>query len=89
MRVAIATLSLMCMTACFDDVNQVAGTGAVYTTRCSSSMEVKEGKFEARCTPASCTDRFKQAAEAGEEHRRDAEDPGRVGGPCQGAGAHQ
>lgn len=41
---------------CIDTVNQVAGTGSVYSTRCSAEMSVKGDIFEARCQPAACLD---------------------------------
>jgi hypothetical protein len=45
---------VLALLGCIDTVNQVAGTGSVYTTRCSAEMTVKGETYEARCEPASC-----------------------------------
>jgi hypothetical protein len=59
---------------CIEGVNQVAGMGAVYTTRCSSEMDVRGGEFFARCTPQSCDSHFESATVS---HVVVALDPGR------------
>ena len=44
---------------CVQELNQVAGTGATYSVRCSAQMDVKEGEvYEARCNPQSCEGSF-------------------------------
>jgi hypothetical protein len=50
---------LLLTTGCVSGVTQVAGTGAIYTTRCSSEMEVKGVEYFARCVPSSCDKTFK------------------------------
>ena len=50
---------LLFTTGCVSGVTQVAGTGAIYQTRCSSEMEVKGVEYFARCTPPSCATTFK------------------------------
>ncbi len=39
---------------CVDTLNQVAGTGSTYATRCSAEMDVKGDVYLTRCEPASC-----------------------------------
>ena len=43
-------------------VTQVAGTGSVYTTRCSAEMEVRGVEYHARCTPESCEPTYHSSA---------------------------
>ena len=50
------------LTGCVDEVNQVAGVGAIYTTRCSSRMTPKEAVFEAQCEPSPCEPTFRSVA---------------------------
>ena len=45
-----------------DGVSQVAGVGAVYTTRCSADMDAQESRYLARCTPEPCAPRFTSVA---------------------------
>lgn len=52
--IAVATLS----SGCGWTVQQVAGTGSVYQTRCSATMEAKGEAYFARCTPPECSDSF-------------------------------
>ena len=47
---------LLGLGGCIDTVNQVAGTGSVYTVRCSAEMDVKGDTYTARCDPAGCLD---------------------------------
>jgi hypothetical protein len=42
-------------TSCVEGVTQVAGTGALYHTRCSSDMLLQDGAYKATCTPEDCT----------------------------------
>lgn len=49
-------------TGCIDKVTQVAGTGSLYTTRCSAEMEVDGHEYEARCTPPACAPRYSDVA---------------------------
>ena len=45
--------------ACMGDVQQVAGTGAVYVTSCSADMMVTEDDtYRANCNPPPCGDGF-------------------------------
>lgn len=45
---------LLALLGCIDTLNQVAGTGAVYSARCSAEMEVRGEEYFARCTPPPC-----------------------------------
>ena len=45
---------LLGLVGCVQELNQVAGTGAVYGARCSAEMDVRGEAFEARCTPPAC-----------------------------------
>lgn len=47
---------------CVQGVTQVAGTGSVYTTRCSAEMEVRGHEYFTRCTPESCDTAYHSAA---------------------------
>jgi hypothetical protein len=49
---------LLLLAGCISGVTQVAGTGAVYTTRCSSDMDPTNGEYKARCTPPDCDTHF-------------------------------
>ena len=60
MRYAIPFALLLA--GCIDKVSQVAGIGAIYTTRCSSRMLPKEVVFEAQCEPAPCDSAFRSVA---------------------------
>lgn len=52
-------LAALGATACVGDVQQVAGTGAVYTTSCSADMLVTEDDtYRANCTPPPCGEGF-------------------------------
>ncbi|MBW2253223.1 MAG: hypothetical protein JRI25_01340, partial [Deltaproteobacteria bacterium] len=46
--------AVLLLGGCVQGVTQVAGTGSVYTTRCSAEMEVRGVEYYARCTPKSC-----------------------------------
>jgi hypothetical protein len=58
----VGWLALWSLAGCIDRVEQVAGTGAVYHTRCSASMEPKGQELEARCVPPSCREDYDSAA---------------------------
>lgn len=60
MRLQILLLSLMLATAsgCVRGLTQVAGTGAIYHTRCSADMMAVEGLYRARCEPEPCAPGF-------------------------------
>ena len=53
---------LLLWMGCISGVTQVAGTGAVYTTRCSSDMDPVNSTYVARCTPPSCDEHFHSTA---------------------------
>jgi hypothetical protein len=55
-------LLLLALAGCIDGVTQVAGVGAVYTTRCSAEMEIHGVELEARCQPPTCSEHFSSAA---------------------------
>lgn len=67
-------LWLLVGSGCIDELNQVAGTGATYTTRCSSEMDVHERQYKARCVPETCAAGFRQV---GSSDVVVAVDPGR------------
>ena len=54
----ILTVSLLLGGCIQGGVTQVAGTGAVYTTKCSAEMKVKGDEYFARCTPAPCSTNY-------------------------------
>jgi hypothetical protein len=61
MRARLAWLlvwSTVGSTGCIRGLTQVAGTGAIYHTRCSAEMLVAEGQYKARCTPDACAPGF-------------------------------
>jgi hypothetical protein len=58
LRTVFVLVGSTLLTGCPGTLNQIAGTGAIYQTRCSATMEVKGETFVARCTPPSCTDTF-------------------------------
>jgi hypothetical protein len=65
----------LALTACLGDVSQVAGTGAVYATRCAADMlPAEDGTYTARCAPPKCADGYEEVAL---NHVADALDPGR------------
>lgn len=43
---------------CIDGVTQVAGTGAIYHTRCSSDLLPIDGQYRAQCEPEACLPNF-------------------------------
>jgi hypothetical protein len=45
---------LLLLLGCVDRLQQVAGTGSVYSVRCSAEMDVKGEEYVTRCTPAAC-----------------------------------
>ncbi|MBN2797697.1 MAG: hypothetical protein JXX28_00995 [Deltaproteobacteria bacterium] len=55
-------VTLMFSAGCVDGVNQVAGTGATYATRCSANMLAKGEAYEAQCEPPPCARRFESVA---------------------------
>lgn len=72
MRQAVLLAIGLC--GCVQGVTQVAGTGAIYTTKCSAEMEVRGSEYFARCEPESCEASY----EAGPvSHVVVAIDPGR------------
>ena len=53
---------VLLLSGCLSGVTQVAGTGAVYTTRCSADMDARSDGYYARCEPAACDPHFKSTA---------------------------
>ena len=52
-------LGLLTLVACIESLNQAAGTGAVYITRCASEMSISEDSvYTTRCTPPPCEGQF-------------------------------
>jgi hypothetical protein len=45
---------LVLMTGCISELNQAAGTGALYYTRCSADMLPTEAGYKAQCEPEQC-----------------------------------
>ncbi len=74
MRLILVALGLIMTTGCIEGLTQVAGTGAIYTTRCSSVMEVSADVYTAQCIPDLCIQSFDEAAL---NHVVVAVDPGR------------
>ena len=64
MRAAVLCLIITVAGGCMDDVHQTAGTGAIYTTSCSANMKVREGAFEASCTPSTCRKGYEDVADS-------------------------
>ena len=52
-----------CLIGCVEGLTQVAGTGAIYTVKCSAEMEIKNGnQYFARCMPDACSGQFVSGA---------------------------
>lgn len=49
-----SALLLVLMTGCISELNQAAGTGALYYTRCSADMLPTEAGYKAQCEPEQC-----------------------------------
>jgi hypothetical protein len=64
MRIAAPILLIIPLAACFGDVHQAAGTGAVYTTSCSANMKAKSGSFQADCVPPACYKGYEDVADS-------------------------
>lgn len=65
---------LLFLVGCIQNLSQVGGTGAVYTTHCASDMDPTPAGYEATCTPPTC---IKGYTDAGISHVVVALDPGR------------
>lgn len=59
---------------CIGELQQIGGTGSVYTTRCTAEMEPDGVEFTAVCTPPTCLKGYTSAAIS---HAGVALDPGR------------
>ena len=57
-RLALRLGFLIGLSGCIDGLTQVAGTGALYYTRCSSEMDVRDTEFVATCRPSTCAANF-------------------------------
>jgi len=64
----------LALLGCIDTVKQVAGTGSVYTTRCTAEMDVSGIEYTASCTPPTCMQGYTSASIS---HAAVALDPGR------------
>ncbi len=62
------------LAGCIQHLDQIGGTGSVYTTRCSSDMEPTERGYRASCTPPTC---IRGYTDAGVSHAVVTLDPGR------------
>jgi hypothetical protein len=51
-------LACLSLGGCIDGLTQVAGTGAIYTTRCSGDMIAEGGQYRVRCEPEACVSGF-------------------------------
>lgn len=58
MRWLLSIFAVLSLSGCPGTLNQVAGTGALYHTRCSATMQAKGEEYHARCTPPKCTQGF-------------------------------
>lgn len=47
---------------CIQELQQNAGTGSVYTTRCTAEMEPRGTAWEAACTPPTCLKGYTSAS---------------------------
>ena len=48
---------------CVEGLTQVAGTGAIYSVKCSAEMEIKNGnQYFARCVPDACSGQFRSGS---------------------------
>lgn len=65
---------LLWLTGCIQHLDQIGGTGSIYTTKCTSDMEPTDDGYEATCMPATCR---KGYTDAGISHIAVALDPGR------------
>jgi hypothetical protein len=53
-------LLLLTPIGCLEGLTQVAGTGSIYTVRCSTEMEIKNGnQYFATCKPEACTGNYR------------------------------
>lgn len=59
---------------CISHLEQIGGTGSIYTTACTADMVQQGGVYEAGCTPRSCLPGY---TDAGISHVATALDPGR------------
>lgn len=59
---------------CISHLQQIGGTGSIYTTSCTADMVQKDGAYEAGCTPRSCLPGY---TDGGISHIATAMDPGR------------
>jgi len=57
-RLMVFMTGAAALTGCVEGLTQVAGTGALYYTRCSAEMEIAGVEYQARCTPENCAPRF-------------------------------
>lgn len=69
-----AILSLATTGGCIDNLHQIAGTGAVYTSACAADMLPQGLTYEAQCEPPPCVEGYTTAPVS---HRVVALDPGR------------
>jgi hypothetical protein len=59
---------------CIQDLDQIGGTGSIYTTKCTSDMDPTPRGYQATCSPPSCLDGY---TDAGVSHVAVTLDPGR------------
>jgi hypothetical protein len=54
----VGLVGLTLVGGCIEGLTQVAGTGAVYTTRCSGDMIAEGSQYRVRCVPEGCAPGF-------------------------------
>ena len=67
-------LLVLTLLGCIEHLDQVAGTGSIYSTKCSADMEAEKGQYTAPCVPTTCSPGY---TDAGISHVVVAIDPGR------------
>ena len=59
---------------CISHLDQIGGTGSVYTTSCTGDMAQQNGEYTTSCTPRGCLPGY---TDGGVSHIATALDPGR------------
>lgn len=64
----------LALLGCIQHLDQIGGTGSIYTTKCTADMDPGPRGYEAACTPPTCREGY---TDAGISHVGMALDPGR------------
>lgn len=65
---------LLLTLGCISNLEQIGGTGSIYTTSCTADMVQQDGTYTAGCTPRSCLPGY---TDGGVSHIATTMDPGR------------